>query len=410
MRRKSEFKFEIGTHFKDDKRDLTIVDRKRVESPYKKGTMLKYYNYKCNKCGYNDGCIVESHLNEGRGCSCCANRTVVEGINDIPTTASWMIKFFQGGYDEAKMYTKTSNQKIYPICPDCGRVRDKEISICNIYKNKSIGCSCGDGISYPNKFMFNVLEQLNIKFINEYSPEWIGKKLYDFYVPSKNIIIEMDGRLGHGKIVHNRSDKTAKETKAGDIYKDKLAKENGIIVIRINCDKSELEHIKQNILKSELIDYFDFVNIDWLKVEEFALSNRCKEACDLKRNNPDMTTVEIGKIIGSNKGIIRGYLKKGVKLGWCTYNPIEEMKRVYEKSSSKIIEICSKPLEMFKDGISLGVFDSASELSRQSEKLFGVKLNNSKISSVLRGEKTRYKGFTFILVGKSNDNHSSIVK
>ena len=45
--------------------------------------------------------------------------------------------------------------------------------------------------------------------------------------------------------------------------------------------------------------------------------------------------------------------------------------------------------------MSLGIFYSIAELSRQSEELFGVKLNKENISAVARGVRKKYKGFTF---------------
>lgn len=44
----SDFKIKIGQTFKDNKRDLTIIDRKYIEDKYK--VKRKYYKYKCNKC------------------------------------------------------------------------------------------------------------------------------------------------------------------------------------------------------------------------------------------------------------------------------------------------------------------------------------------------------------------------
>ena len=86
-------------------------------------------------------------------------------INNVVIKAPWMVKYFQGGYDEAKLYTIGSHKEIYPICPECGRVKDKPIEVKTIYYNTSIFCSCSDGISYPNKFMFNILAQLRINFV-----------------------------------------------------------------------------------------------------------------------------------------------------------------------------------------------------------------------------------------------------
>ena len=54
----NEFKVEIGQTFKDNKRDLIIIDRE-----YKtiKNIEYKYYRYYCNKCS-NEDWILESSL------------------------------------------------------------------------------------------------------------------------------------------------------------------------------------------------------------------------------------------------------------------------------------------------------------------------------------------------------------
>ena len=41
-----EFKIEVGTKFKDNNKDIVIIDRKYVQSPYAKNTKLKYYKIK----------------------------------------------------------------------------------------------------------------------------------------------------------------------------------------------------------------------------------------------------------------------------------------------------------------------------------------------------------------------------
>lgn len=129
-----DFKIEIGAKFKDDKRNFTIIDREYRQTTKENE---KWYKYKCNNCGWDEGWIIEHALQRGNGCSCCSHssKTVVEGINDIPTTAPWMVKFFQGGYDEAKLYSRQSSKKIFPICPDCDRIKDKSMNISDINKN-----------------------------------------------------------------------------------------------------------------------------------------------------------------------------------------------------------------------------------------------------------------------------------
>jgi len=238
------FKVEIGTRFKDNKRDITITDREYRKD--KRGQNWKWYKYTCNTCNWTEGWVEEGNLQRGDNCSCCRGLVVIEGINDIPTTAPWLIPYFQGGYNEAKLYTKwgTGNSNnfggyINPVCPDCIRIKDKKIKIRDIYTNKSIGCICSDGQSFPNKTMFNILEQLGIDFIPEYNPEWIKPKRYDFYIPSINKIIEMDGQFHKNN--NQMNGQTSKESNELDEYKDNLARERDIEVIRIDCDYPNME-------------------------------------------------------------------------------------------------------------------------------------------------------------------------
>ena len=402
----NDFKIKIGQRFKDDKRDITIIDRKKKESPYKKGAMLKYYKYRCNKCGFECGehykngkyqkehWIVESSLLRGSGCACCnpISKITVPGINDISTTDPWMIKYFQGGYDEAKKFTIGSEQKIYPICPVCLRIKEKTIPINRIYKYHSINCNCSDGQSYPNKFCFALLTQLNIKFISEYAPDWIKPKRYDFYfkLNDKEYIVEMDGGW-HNKD-NNLSGQTKEESKVIDNYKDKLAKEHNIKVIRIDCGYNNLNRfnfVKNNILKSKLNNLFDLSKINWLKCEEFALSNLIKKACSYW-NQGIHSTKEISKMMNLDITTIGKYLKKGVKINWCDYDPKKEHNKTLLKGGDN-----KKEVAVFKNRKLLEIFPSCAEIERQSEKLFGVKLSQDCISLVALGKKPQYKGFTF---------------
>lgn len=395
----NEFKIDIGKNFKDKKRDLTIFDRKykKVLKSNNVNQDKKYYQYKCNICGFYDdrSWIEESNLLRGQGCSCCGSnpRIVVEGINDIPTTAPWMIKYFQGGYDEAKLYTKSSGINIYPICQDCGRIKDKEMAIRTIYNTKSIGCSCGDGVSYPEKILFSVLTQLKEEFKTQLTKStfnWCGNYKYDLYIPRFNLICEVHG-IQHYK--QSNRGRTLLEEQENDKNKEDLAKDNNIEnYIIIDCRYSELKWIKNSIMNSKLAELFDLSIIDWLKVEEFALSNLVKIICEIKRDDPDLTTEDIGSIMQLNRTTITKYLKKGSKVwDWCNYNPKEEV----IKSSSKSGKKRGKQVEIFKDGLSCGIFENCHELDRISEMLFGVKLLYTNISAVCIGKLNHYKKFTF---------------
>lgn len=388
------FKVEIGTLFKDDKRDLVITDREYIKS--KRGQYKKYYKYKCNKCGFDCGehykngeynnsfFIEEHHLLSGNGCACCCNppQIVVSHINSIKAKTPWMCDLGVSEKD-AKRYTPQSHKKIEVTCPDCGN--KKEVKFEHIYKCKSIGCTCNIG-EYPEKFMYYILKNLNIDFKTEYSPKWVNRRFYDFYIPNYNMIIETHGKQHYEQSVRGR---TLQEEQENDKLKRELALENGIKhYIVIDCRYSDMDFIKNNILNSKLNELFDLSQVDWLKCEEFALKfNLVKEVCEYWNQKEYWeTTGTIADKFGLNRTSIINYLKRGAKLEWCDYDPKEEMRKSWK----------SKSVEIFKDGVSLGVFESIAELSRQSQEKFKVSLTKTRISAVCLGKQKVYKGFTFI--------------
>lgn len=403
----SDFKIEIGTHFKDDKKDIVIIDREhRIKTHGVSIVNDKWYKYHCNICGWSEGWIVESALlNLKQGCSCCTGRTTVEGINDIPTTAPWLIHYFQGGYNEAKLYTKTgsgnpNNPKGYivPICTDCGRIKDKKMLIGDIYRRHSIGCNCSDSISFGEKIIFNILEQLDVDFQTQLTKakfKWCDKYKYDFYfeINNEKYICEVNGIQHYEESSRGRS---LKEEQLNDKLKKELALANGIKpknYIVIDCRYSELDWIRDNndgILNSRLAELFDLSKIYWDECLKYACCNLVKTACELKNNNYELTTTEIGKILNLSSQTIREYLKRGNGI-WCNYNAKEEMIRVSIKASKEN----SRKVEAFHNGISLGIFNSAKEIEENSEKIFKIKLFSGGITRVCRNERKQYRGYIF---------------
>jgi len=361
-----DFKIEIGSSLKDNEKDLIILDREYRERVISIGKPIheKWYKYKCNKCGYDEGWIVESSLLGGTGCSCCcySPNILVEGINDISTTAPWMVKYFQNPED-AKLYTKSSGLKITPICDICGQIKDKEMKISDINKTHSIGCpNCSDGKSYPEKLIYSLLTQiLDSKFKTELTKkdfEWCDKYRYDFYfeLNIKRYIIEAHG-IQHYKETDRKEARNLEEEQENDRLKGQLALENSIDeYVIIDCRYSDLEYIKNNILNSKLSNLFDLSNIDWLKCEEFACNSLVKIICEYKKNNPDSTTSDICKIMNLAKTTTIRYLKQGSELNWCDYDVKKERKNKGKKISGnnhylsrKVI--CLNTLEEFDTAV-----------------------------------------------------------
>ena len=379
----NEFKIEIGTVIKDNKRDITIIDREYRKD--KKGRGKKWYKYKCNNCP-NEDWIEESLLLNGSGCNVCCkpSRKVLVGYNDIATTDPWMIPYLANPEDAYK-YTNKSGKKIKFKCQNCKY--ERLLKICYVYKTKRVTCpKCCDGKSYPNKFMFNILEQLNMNFIPEYHPEWINNRYYDFYIPDKQLIIEMDGGLGHG-IKDNTMNKQSKEEQLEiDNYKDLKAREHNIKVVRINCDynqvKCRFNFIKDKIINSELYDILNLCNVNWNTCDEYANSSLIFKICDFYEVNKNhMSKLDISKLFKIDVTTLYNYIKIGEELGVCSLKS-DYMKN--RKSNCKcIINITTGD-----------IFESLSECEKKSMELYGVKMVADNISKNIKNNKT-YKGFKF---------------
>lgn len=389
-KRSSNFKKNIGDLINDNNRDLIIIDREyRYKiNPNAYDVEEKYYKYRCNRCSNEDWIIESSLVTSGTGCNVCASKKSALGINTIYDTDPWMMDLGVSEED-AKGCVRSSNKSIKVTCPNCGSI--KKISPYVIYRTKSIGCKCGDGTSYSEKFVNCILSQLNVKFITQLSKSnflWCKNYKYDFYIPKHNIVIETHGEQHYKKA--NGFRRTLEEEQENDKIKKELALSNKIeYYIIIDCRKSELEWIKNNILNSELNKLFDLSNINWLKCEEFALKNIVKEVCEYWNNkNDEESTTDLGKIFGYDRTTIRNYLKKGTKLGWTSYDSEVEAKKTNKNNTKQVL--------VYKDNILLSEKSySVRELSRLSVELFGVKLHSGGISEVCNGIRKHYKGFIF---------------
>lgn len=341
----------------------------------------------------------------------------------------WLI-FFQGGYEEAIQYTSQSNKKIMPICPDCGRIKDKLTSISNIYYNRSIGCVCGDGLSYPNKFSYAFLEQLPIDvWVNEYTPKWANGRRYDNYFEYKGnkYILEMDGSF-HSKD-NPLNGMTSNEAKLIDNYKDSLAEKHGIHMIRIDCLKSNKEYITDNIKKSAMNDMFDLSNIDWNKCDEFAIKNIAKEICQYYKCHEEMSIVELSNLFHIERHVVSDYIRSGCKYGWCRSKEeiiLERNTKIYNEYKNgnsikflakkynvdvdtikrRILTVCKDYVDELypNDNAYIKVYDENNNFIQEyiglqkfiinSENVLGVKIAIASLYNSIKNHKS-YKGFYF---------------
>lgn len=252
----------------------------------------------------------------GHGCPCCCNRICIKDVNDVNTTNPEFTKYFKNKED-AYTVTIKSGKEIEAICPECKTEKNIKMSTLSTY---GLACGfCSDGISIPEKFIMNLLIELNIEFIRQKSFNWSKNKKYDFFIPSLNIIIEAHG-LQHYKDNNKFTNRrNLKEEQENDDLKEKLAKENGIEnYIIIDCRESELEWLKNNCIKN-LSDLFSLDKIEWnnnfIKCQRSLMIETCKLWDE---------GIKSGLIISKKLNITYvtalTYLKRGRDIGICSYD------------------------------------------------------------------------------------------
>lgn len=405
------YKYNIGDNIKDDNRDITITDKAKIKT-------VKSYRYKCNKCGYDCGeCIekekmkkyhwtTEYNLDDGVGCPCCCAtpQIVVQGINDMYTTDYWMVEL---GVDEefAKTHTKGSNKKAPCKCPECGNIIYK--SATSIYKYKSISCHCSDSRVFSEKLLSFILIQLNVDFNPQMIFDWskniqhnnyklCGTKVYDFYIPSLNMIIETHGGQHPNTKFHNKigfsninKKRTASYEERNDNLKRELAISNGVdTYVELDCSLSNVGFIKESVLNSQLINLFDFNKVDWLLCEEFVAKNEAKAICQYWESLNNQYTIEhVAKKFNISKDRVRKYLKQGSLLGWCNYETSEE----HIKSAVITNKLKRKPIYVFKDNELIYCFEYSGDIDKNSKDILGVKIGKNNLDKYI--DKKEIKGF-----------------
>jgi hypothetical protein len=355
-----KFRYSIGEIINN----LLIVDMY-----HKNG--YRYYVYECQKDHYT-GEIRESHLISGHGCPVCKNKKVLIGVNDMWTSNPSLASLLKDSSDGYK-YTECSSKSVDWICPRCNK-EIKNIKISTV-KKKGLSCEfCSDGISYPNKFMSNLLDEINVDYIREFSPSWAEKRSYDFCIPSKNMIIEMDGAFHYTDNTLNGI--SYEESHQIDEYKDKVAIQHGYNVIRINCCYDSLENrfnnIKNNIIES-LHHIFYLSNINFEMID--ANSNNSLYIKSIELFNSGVDVDDISNSLHIHKETVRRYLSYASKYNLCKFNSDTRCKPI----------MCINTNHCFK---------TISLCEKLSEEIFGFKLSNKNMSRQIKMNKP-YKGLLF---------------
>lgn len=262
---------------------------------------------------------------DGYGCPYCAGNAVLKGYNDLWTTNPEMAKMLKDpnvGYE----ISRGSHREVEWICPECGLLKISSPKQISMY---GIACDrCSNGISYPNRFIVSLLEQLNIESLHpEWSPEWVGKCRYDAYFiyNSQGYIVEMDGGIGHGGIDITTQEQDTKGLER-DIFKDQQAEKQGIVLIRIDCRyerkniHNRFEYIKESILNSQLSTIIDLSDVNWEKCNKDATKSLHMIAA--RKYDEGMGIREISEMLHVHYGTVYSWLKRMANEGLCSYKPV----------------------------------------------------------------------------------------
>lgn len=331
--------------------------------------------WNCSKCSSEYSMDVKSRT-FGQNCPYCRGLRV-NNSNCLWTTHPYIAKLLKDKNVGYKV-THGSSRKEEFVCEHCQNVEKKEIRLITSY---GFSCSkCSDGISYPEKIVISLLNQLNIHFERQKSFKWSrnilapnekirGTKLYDFYIPSLDMIIETHGQQHYVEsFMHVENRRTLKEEQENDQLKEKVAKENGIAhYIELDCKKSNIAYVRNSILNSKLSSLLNLNNIDWQDCDLKACKSMVKTLSELWQNKTT-NVYELGMLLNICDSTVRNYLKKGTELGWCNYNPKQSMK----KNSRKIIQLS-------KSGEFIKMWNSMTQASES------LSVNKSSISQATRG-------------------------
>jgi transposase len=262
------------------------------------------------------------------------------------------------GEEQAKKLTSNSRQEINFICPNCKKVKT---IVLNQLTTRGLGCECGDGISYPEKLMINVLKSLNITYKRQISYD-DGEHRYDFYLPQYGVILETHG-LQH---YEERQDWGGLEKQQNiDKYKRQLALQNGILnenYHEIDCRYSNLKWCRINIetVLNQYVNIDILTDKDWQEFDKKSQNSVVYELCKYYNENPNLTVKELMEIFDLSNSCVSVYLHKGNDYGWCDYDGSWYMKQIKDEKEERKQQVIQYKLQ------------NPSATKKEMAKIFGV--------------------------------------
>jgi hypothetical protein len=130
------------------------------------------------------------------------------------------------------------HQRFKALCPACKKPWNGYWNDIKLGKSITCGCTC-DRVSSQQRRIFEIIKSYDPNVQLEYK---LGSFYYDIFVPSKNLLIEYDGKIYH----------SSTRSKQRDLRKHKFALDYGYQFMRI-LEKDWLKNMKE--AKDRLLDF-----------------------------------------------------------------------------------------------------------------------------------------------------------
>lgn len=260
------------------------------------------------------------HLFRGTGCPKCSSLKLSKRQSLAPIEKSiftvkpeWVILF--KNKEESKITYPNATYPVNLVCPNCGTERK---SIPNsMYRFGFICDSCSISISLGERMFSNLLLQLGLNFERQFKFKDYNKR-FDFFIIELNCVVEIQGSqhfLGWGG-----NDEDLEYQIKNDEFKKKIANDNGVNYISIDCSKSDLNFVKTNIERS-CKEIINTSIVDWEDIMYKSQFNSTKEIWDMWDKKDELETLQqFANRIGFSRHCVRKYLKIGNQLGLCNYS------------------------------------------------------------------------------------------
>ena len=192
----------------------------------------RYVWWICNKCDYSWKAKVSNRAVLNRGCPCCANKTVVSGVNDLasrnPALAQEWHPTKNKDLTPDKVMLGTA-RKVWWLCPN-GHSYMASVLHRGHGTNCPI-CHSGRQTSFAEKALYYYIKQVYPDAVHK-DVEALGNRMeLDIYIPTIKLGIEYDGAFWH------------EGTRAEQREKNKFARcqKLGINLLRIKEEEPSLK-------------------------------------------------------------------------------------------------------------------------------------------------------------------------